>query len=59
MTAPVRVLHIIDHLGPGGSQQLLWELVRADPAGLQHQVVSMTVDRGDFVYATRLTAAGV
>jgi glycosyltransferase involved in cell wall biosynthesis len=60
MTPPVRVLHIIDHLGAGGSQQLMWDLIRlADSSGVQQRVVSMTVDRGDFVYAARLAAAGV
>lgn len=60
MTTPVRVLHIIDDLLGGGSQKLLWDLVRfADPAEVQQQVVSLTIDRGQFVYAERLAAAGV
>jgi glycosyltransferase involved in cell wall biosynthesis len=36
------VLHLIDHLGPGGAQTLLLDLLEARPAGSEHVVVSLT-----------------
>ena len=57
---PIRVLHIIDQLADGGAQQLVWDLVRfADRGAVQQQVVSIMLDRGDFVYAHRMAEAGV
>jgi glycosyltransferase involved in cell wall biosynthesis len=39
---PVRVLHIIDTLGGGGSERLLWDIVRlSDPARVKHRVVTI------------------
>jgi glycosyltransferase involved in cell wall biosynthesis len=41
-TRPLRVLHIIDTLGGGGSERLLWDIVRlSDPARVQHRVVTI------------------
>ena len=41
-TRPVRVLHIIDTLGGGGSERLVWDIVRlSDPARVQHRVVTI------------------
>jgi len=37
-----RVLHIIDTLGGGGSERLVWDIVRlSDPARVQHRVVTI------------------
>ena len=39
---PLRVLHIIDTLGGGGSERLVWDIVRlSDPARVQHRVVTI------------------
>lgn len=41
-TRPVRVLHIIDTLGGGGSERLVWDIVRlSDPARVKHRVVTI------------------
>ena len=41
-TRPLRVLHIIDTLGGGGSERLVWDIVRlSDPAQVQHRVVTI------------------
>jgi len=41
-TRPLRVLHIIDTLGGGGSERLVWDIVRlSDPARVQHRVVTI------------------
>jgi|SRR5215213_66185 len=44
-TRPLRVLHIIDTLGGGGSERLVWDIVRlSDPARVQHRVVTIFPD---------------
>ena len=41
-TRPLRVLHIIDTLGGGGSERLVWDIVRlSDPARVKHRVVTI------------------
>lgn len=58
---PLRVLHIIDTLGGGGSERLLWDIVRlSDPARVQHRVVTIFPDRYlvPFVYAEPLRELG-
>lgn len=58
-TRPVRVLHIIDGLGGGGSERHVWELVRlSDPQQVTHAVVTVFPDDGTYVYSERLRAAG-
>jgi len=40
-----RVLHIIDTLGGGGSERLVWDIVRlSDPARVKHRVVTVFPD---------------
>ena len=61
-TRPLRVLHIIDTLGGGGSERLLWDIVRlSDPARIRHRVVTIFPDNYPvpFVYAERLRDLGV
>src|ERR1051325_4567760 len=42
MSRPLRVLHIIDTLGGGGSERLVWDIVRlSDPARVRHRVVTI------------------
>jgi L-malate glycosyltransferase len=58
---PVRVLHIIDTLGGGGSERLVWDTVRfSDPADVKHRVVTFFPDGyfGAFVYARPLSELG-
>jgi glycosyltransferase involved in cell wall biosynthesis len=57
----MRVLHIIDTLGGGGSERLVWDIVRlSDPARVQHRVV--TIFREGYlatpVYAEPLRSLG-
>ena len=41
-TRPLRVLHIIDTLGGGGSERLVWDIIRlSDPARVKHRVVTI------------------
>src|SRR5215470_17633126 len=41
-TRPLRVLHIIDTLGGGGSERLVWDIVRlSNPARVKHRVVTI------------------
>jgi glycosyltransferase involved in cell wall biosynthesis len=41
-TRTLRVLHIIDTLGGGGSERLVWDIVRlSDPARVKHRVVTI------------------
>jgi glycosyltransferase involved in cell wall biosynthesis len=58
--APVRVLHIISGLGGGGSERLLWDVVRlSDPSTSRHYVVTVYPDyRQRFVYAHALASRG-
>lgn len=59
--APVRVLQIIDTLGGGGSERLLWDIVRlSNPSRMQHRVVTFFPDGyiGPFVYGERLLNLG-
>src|SRR6185295_20106023 len=58
---PVRVMHIIDTLGSGGSERLVWDIVRlSDPERVTHRVVTFFSDGhfGPFVYAERLRELG-
>jgi glycosyltransferase involved in cell wall biosynthesis len=57
---PVRVLHLIADLGGGGSERLLWDIVRLSEAEkFKHQVVTIYPESsGDFIYADRLQASG-
>ena len=56
---PVRVLHVIDGLGGGGSERWIWDIVRFSHKDRTiHRVVPIHFDRGRFVYAERLRAAG-
>ena len=60
-TRPLRVLHIIDTLGGGGSERLLWDIVRlSDPARVQHRVLTIFPDGYlvPFVYAGPLRQLG-
>jgi glycosyltransferase involved in cell wall biosynthesis len=58
-TRPLRVLHIIDGLGGGGAERLLWDIVRlSDARQVRYSVVTVFPDDGSFVYAERLRAAG-
>jgi glycosyltransferase involved in cell wall biosynthesis len=57
--APLRVLHLIDGLGGGGSERWVWDIVRlSDREQVRHLVVPLQPDLGRFVYADRLRAAG-
>jgi glycosyltransferase involved in cell wall biosynthesis len=55
---PVRVLHIICGLGGGGSERLLWDIVRlSDTQASRHYVVTVYPDlQQNFVYAHGLAA---
>src|SRR5215217_6006612 len=60
-TRPVRVLHIIDTLGGGGSERLVWDIVRlSDPTRVEHRVVTIFPDGYlvPFVYAQPLRELG-
>src|SRR5215207_8751950 len=60
-TRPVRVLHIIDTLGGGGSERLVWDIVRlSDPTRVKHRVVTIFADGYlvPFVYAKALSELG-
>src|SRR5215213_2104908 len=60
-TRPLRVLHIIDTLGGGGSERLVWDIVRlSDPARVEHRVVTIFRDGYlvPFVYAQPLRELG-
>jgi glycosyltransferase involved in cell wall biosynthesis len=52
---PVRVVHLIDGLGGGGSERWIWDIVRlSDPSRVQHLVVTIHPDFGEFVYSEQL-----
>ena len=56
---PVRVLHIIDGLAGGGSEQWVYDIVRlSDGARTRHRVATVHPNLGRFVYADRLGALG-
>src|SRR5438874_9202372 len=56
---PVRVLHLIDQLDGGGAERWLYDIVRLTPKeAVQHRVVCILPDRGDFVYAPPLSELG-
>lgn len=58
---PLRVLHIIDSLGGGGSERLIWDIVRlSDQTRVKHRVVTIFPDGyfGPFVYAEPLRELG-
>src|SRR5436190_18247082 len=55
----VRVLHIIDGLGGGGSERWVYDIARlSDGARTCHRVVTVHPDLGRFVYAERLGELG-
>jgi len=57
---PIRVLHLIEGLGGGGSERWLWEIVRlSTPENVENRVVTIFPDTGDYVYADRLRARGI
>jgi glycosyltransferase involved in cell wall biosynthesis len=59
---PMRVMHIIDTLGSGGSERWVWDIVRlSDPKLVKYSVITFFPDGyfGPFVYAERLRQAGV
>lgn len=58
---PLRVLHIIDTLGGGGSERLIWDIVRlSDQTRVKHRVVTVFSDGSlvPFVYAEPLRKLG-
>jgi glycosyltransferase involved in cell wall biosynthesis len=57
---PLRVLHLIADLGGGGSERIVWDIVRlTDAEKFKHRVVTIYPDySGDFIYADRLQAHG-
>src|SRR5437868_2604736 len=58
---PLRVLHIIDTLGGGGSERLVWDIVRlSDQTRVKHRVVTIFSDGcvSPFVYAEPLRQLG-
>jgi glycosyltransferase involved in cell wall biosynthesis len=59
-TRPVRVLHLIADLGGGGSERLLWDIVRLSKTdNFKHQVMTVYPESsGDFIYADRLQQSG-
>ena len=58
--SPVRVLHLIDGLGGGGSERWIWDIVRLSPSqSVCHHVVTYFPDNGGFVYARLLREIGV
>jgi glycosyltransferase involved in cell wall biosynthesis len=60
-TRPLRVLHIIDTLGSGGSERLVWDIVRlSDRTRVRHRVITVFPDGffGPFVYAEQLRELG-
>jgi len=60
VTAPVRVLHLIDGLGSGGSERLVWDTVRLTKRdAAEYTVLTVVSESRDFVYAPRMRAAGV
>jgi glycosyltransferase involved in cell wall biosynthesis len=53
------VLHIIDGLGGGGSERLLWDITRlSDREQIMHRVITVYPDDGSFVYAERMRQEG-
>jgi glycosyltransferase involved in cell wall biosynthesis len=55
---PVRVLHLIDSLAGGGSEQLLWDQVRLSPGDIEQKVLTVFPDHGGSGYAQRLRSRG-
>ena len=56
---PVRILHIIDGLGGGGSERWIWDIVRlTPPKDYEYQVVTIYPDQGDFYYSANLQSKG-
>ena len=59
MDRPIRVLHLIDWLGGGGSEQLIWEIVRlSDPARAIHRVATVHPHAHNYVFANRFARVG-
>lgn len=56
---PIRVLHVIDGLGGGGSERWVWDIVRKSNGNeFVHRVVTVHPVRKDFIYAEPLAKAG-
>lgn len=51
----LRVLHVIDELGPGGAETLLWRLVNR-PSDVDHEIVSLA---GPDWYSTQIEEVGI
>lgn len=52
---PVRVLHLIDGLGGGGSERWVWDIVRlSQPALCKHYVITFYPDNAQCVYSEPL-----
>ena len=58
--ASTRVLHISDTLGGGGTERLIWDIVRLSNSRVRHKVVTFFPDGffGPFVYADPLRTVG-
>ncbi len=56
---PLRVLHLIDGLGGGGSERNVWDIVRlSKPNEVRFRVATILPDDGSYVYAERLRQVG-
>jgi glycosyltransferase involved in cell wall biosynthesis len=58
--ATVRVLHVSDHLSWGGTERLIWDIIRLSQDQINHRVVTFFPEGffGPFVYADRLRSVG-
>jgi len=57
---PIRVLHLIDRITGYGTTRLLWDIVRLTPSDkVKHLVITLSPDKGKFIYAERLREKGV
>ena len=57
---PIRVLHLIDRITGYGTSKLLWDIVRLTPSKeVKHRVITLSPDKGKWVYADRLRKQGV
>jgi glycosyltransferase involved in cell wall biosynthesis len=55
----IRVLHVIDGLAGGGAERWVYDIVRLSRSDdVEHRVVSVFPDVGDFVYRSRLVELG-
>ena len=59
MSRPIRVLHVIDGLGGGGAERLLYEIIRlSDPERVRHRIVTVQPHHPSFVLSEPLRALG-